>query len=501
MRTTIAFAALFLCVSIAESASGQDAPKSPEEALAQARKAVKEGSALLKQAGDGESDQGSLARKALKLFEQAQELYDFYTGKAGSSPRIEDEISHLQSLIYWSRKMTPLAAEEEEKEEKKPKVDPEKELPGGEDQPPPQAPPAEEKKPDLSESEARAKVLFEQAEKFEKENPGEYFDISAMYFKVVDQYRGTSYGARAVEKCLEYQKKHIEKASADGKGAQPSEKPASKPKEAAPREYEPPKEPTLIRLNLRHPDAMVRTRNIAALASALGKKCLPDLHDMFLAETDGKVLDSLTAAIAGFKDPSTLKFVRKAALERSTELGCKIVKLAAAIGKPDCARIICIAVAVNANPVIASGTPLRSGFVEPYARQVRDAFAAGIRSAAVESLRAMGDDGAAGLRSCLKGRSQVAREAILCLGMLEDHKSSGFIAFYLRRNNSLAFRSEAMASLFIIGIDAVPYMIKQLDNPDLRIWSAYQLREMTGQPFTASAADRWWAWYNQNKKK
>ncbi len=490
-------AAILLLGAASASLRAQDAGKSPEEALAQARKAVSEGTALLRQAGESDGDQGALARKALKLFEQAQKLYEFYVNKAGSSPKIEDEISHMQSLIYWSRKMTPLASEEDSGgEEKKPKSDPEKDLPGGEDQPPPPAPEPEEKKPETADLDSRAAALLAQAEKYEKENPEDFFAISVMYFKVVDQFRNSPSAAKALEKCLEYQRRHLERSA----GGKPAPAPPA-PRQADPAAYVPPSEPMLIRLNLRHPDPAIRLSNVHALVSAVGKKCIPDLQDLFLAEGDAKVLDAVVGTLAGLKDPSTVKFALKWAKERGAETGSKVIRLAAAVGKAECSRIIMIAVAVNADSVYTSQRPLNRGFVEPYAEKVRDAYGSGIRAEALEGLGRMGDEGVSGLRSCLKARSQVAREAILCLGMLKDHRSSGYISFYLQRNNAMAFRSEAMAALFIIGIEAVPYLIKNLDNPALRIWSAYQLREMTGQQFTASAADRWWAWYNQNRKK
>jgi hypothetical protein len=478
----------------AATASAQNAPSDSAGILAEARKEAKAGLKYLKEARAGNGNPRVLARQALKSLERAHKLFDTYIDREGATPKIDDEMAELQSLLYWTRKMTPLA-EEEPREEKndKPRVDPEKDLPGGEkpapSQPSPTKPPPGEKTPPPAvDKEAEARTLFEAAERFEKENPDAFFAISARYFEVVDRFRGSSFATRALERCMAYQRKLMERQRASNPQKKP---PTPQPPPSKSKDYTPPQDITLIRLNLRHPNASIRAANVMALVGILKKKALPELHALFLGDDAPEVFTTVLEQLAIMKAPQTLKFARKALGIRNIRRAERVMDLAVAMKKYEYARLILIALAVNASPVTPSGRPIYSGFVAPYAARVESAFQGGLRARAIECIGKMGPEGIKGLRKCLKGRSLVTCESILCLGVLKAHKSAGYISVFLQRKNRLRYRCEAMAALHIIGIDAVP---------TLRIWSAYQLREMTGQPWSASATGRWWAWYRTNKR-
>jgi hypothetical protein len=473
----------------------QDVPDDPDEALALARKKKAEGVELLKKARSGEGDSRALARKAMGLFEFAMECYEVRVEKKGESEEIDEEMSELGSLIYWTRKMTPIAEEEEEKEERRKAA-----------KPPPAAKPRPDDPPDRATGRPapprqsprdEAQSLFRKAQKFEQEHPDQYLEISARYFEIVDKFRQSPYASRALDKCMEYQRK-LMKADARGKVR-------DKGKAAGKAGYIPPEDLTLVRLNFRHSDPDIRRHNVKALVSILGRKSLYDLHCLFTRESHSRVLGSIIDCLAGFRDLYTLRFLVRKAAGPDESTAAKVIRLCQAVGRAEWVRPMLLAIATNLPP-LQPDTALEyvvmgeQGYTPPWASKVSAAFAVGLRQTAAEALGKMGKNGVRGLVKCTKEKGQVGREAVLLLGVLKSGKSAGYVSVFLQRKNRFGLRYEAMASVYLIGTDAVPYLIKNLGNSELKTWSAYMLREITGMPWGQGHIRKWSAWYREQKR-
>ena len=290
MRCLLLVWALLLLVAAPSMA--QNVPDDPDEALIAGRKAKAEGLSCLKKARAGEGDPKALSRKALKLLEHAHACYESYIDAKGETPEIDDEMSALQSLLYWTRKMTPMAAEEEESPKPREK-EPKRESPSDQ--------------PSATSRDTKARTLFESAEKFERQNPDAFFAISARYFEIVDKFRDTSYATKAYERCMIYQRKLMARQKKKETPPQASKKGPRKPLDQG---SLPSTDLTLIRIGLRHPHPDIRKANTVTLFDILHRKACSEFHRMFTAETHPPSHNA-SARQGGRKEKILSEFLRR----------------------------------------------------------------------------------------------------------------------------------------------------------------------------------------------
>jgi hypothetical protein len=487
MRCLLLVWALLLLVAAPSMA--QSVPDDPDEALIAGRKAKAEGLSCLKKARAGEGDSKALSRKALKLLDYAHACYESYIDAKGETPEIDDEMSELQSLLYWTRKMTPMASEEEEEESPKPREkEPKRERPS--DRPPATSP------------DTKAKTLFESAEKFERQNPDALFAISARYFEIVDKYRDSSYAIKAYERCMAYQRKLMARQKRSKIRPETTKKSPRKPLDQG---SPPSTDLTLIRIGLRHPHPDIRKANTVTLFDILHRKACSEFHRMFTEETHPKVLGAVYSCLAKLHDPMTMRFAGRKADVKDAATAEKLVRLSQVIGKSEYVRILMKVIGTNCQRCVPGKELLyvvrgEQGHIPPYAADVKSVFSYGLRRQVIEAIEKMGKEGITGLKKCLKGTTRVTCEAILCTGILKQKKMSGKLSVFLQRKNRFVYRTEALAALFIIGADAVPYLIKNLRSSALRNWSAYLLREITGKEWGMNDTKKFMAWYRANKR-
>ena len=107
-------------------------------------------------------------------------------------PEVETELSEVNSLIYWTRKMMPLKG-------------------GKLPQPAPKRQPTSRPKPRTTPDSrfSPAKRQFEAAQRYAAQNPDKPFLVAVRFFEVATKYSGTSWSIKAQQLALEYQKKAL----------------------------------------------------------------------------------------------------------------------------------------------------------------------------------------------------------------------------------------------------------------------------------------------------
>jgi hypothetical protein len=462
MRSGTLFCAWILAAGFA--AGGRsfavEVPKDPKEALKQARQEKKLGVEKLTKAKEGGPDEKTLSREAMKHFEAAQELYDYVAEKEGESEALDEEISDLQSLLFWCRKMTPLRDAEPEPPPPEPPDDPDTgdEAPPKAPPPPPPPPAPPEPAPKVEDRAGDAARLLEEAEKFAAEHPEDRMQVVARFFRIADLYKDLPQGTKALERAMELARSWASGGSGTAGGA------------AA--------DPTVMRLSLRHADPAIRIASLDALVKACPKECVGDLHELFCTETDRGVRDAVIRHLTALKDKRTLDALQEKHI-----------------------RFMVFAILYHENRLCAPWEAKQGNNLDAYVDTVRSAYGGGLRRLVADTAKGMGETGVKGLEKLFETRGLATREAILTLGVMGSAKSANKIVIYLAKGRAGVYRGEAMAALKIMGDPALPFLIQALTKDASRMWAAALLREMTGQTFGGSAVDKWWAWWKANKGK
>jgi hypothetical protein len=477
-----------------------DVPKDPQKALSLARTEKEKGVRELTKAREGGPGEAKHARTAMKHLENSQVLYAFYFDKVGEDEKIEEEMSELQSLLYWCRKMTPLRDEPSEAEPPAPS-EPASDSPAP--NPLPRSPlegprpgdPIPEPAPPRDRNEV-AKELFEDAERFARQFPDLRLQIVASYFRVADTYRDTEWGMKALEKAIEFARGWTDRETGSAPAVEKGSKAPAKPIIT---------DPTLLRLRLRHQDPDVRRVSLDGLVQTLGGEAVGDLHELFLNETDLDVRATVFKHLTTLKDKRTIEAFKSFWSTQDRQVAEDFIRLVAAIGSEKDVRYMLYTVVYNVEDLLCG--ELRNGLVgdslqenlEKYIGIVKSAYASGLRYSLTQGIKAMGKRGVKGLTNMFKTYGPATREAILTLGILREWKTGKLMVIYLARSKAGVYRWEAMASLEMMGDRVIPYLIRCLGNSKLKTWSAWLLRHMTGQTYGGSPA-KWWAWYRANKR-
>jgi hypothetical protein len=152
------------------------------------------------------ADKAAESRKALAALRVAHKLLETY--EEPRPPEVQQEIQDVNSLMYWIRKMTPVAVSGVTPE-------PPRQLPAGKTR------------------EQLAREYFERAAKFARRHPGDDFLKAIRYFEVADRFQGTEWSLKAQELSLECQRRLLG-------GDVP---PPARPGEAAPERRTPARDP------------------------------------------------------------------------------------------------------------------------------------------------------------------------------------------------------------------------------------------------------------------
>ncbi|MHC4778391.1 MAG: hypothetical protein ACYTFG_07445 [Planctomycetota bacterium] len=484
-----------------------DVPKDPQAALALGRAEKQKGLSALNKARRGGQEETKLAKKAMNHLEAAQELYSYYLDNNEHDEKAEEEMSDLQSLLYWCRKMTPLRDEPAESVPEPPAPDDE-----GKTAPPTplprsplEGPPPGEPAPDYQPPKPRdpnevAREWYEDAERFARQFPTLTLQIVAAYFRVADKFRDTEWGMKALEKAMGYAKGWKK----DGSGSAPPPKAGVKP---APEDSHGPvvEDPTLLRIRLRHKDPQVRIDTIESLVHTIGAEAWSDLHELFLSEESTSVRKVVLRELIKLKDKRTKKSFKKLWNIRDKKIAEDFIRLVCAVGTYRDVKYAVYTTVVNVdrlrppnaqNLIDRGGEPLDS-----FISSVRSAYSHGPRKVLLESCKKMGTKGPKGLTGLFKTRGLATREAILTLGALQDVKSGKYVVIYLAQYKAGAYRGEALASLKMMGDEIIPFLIQTLGKPKLKMWAAWLLRNITGQTYSGGNPGKWWAWWKANRRR
>jgi hypothetical protein len=171
----------------------------------------------LRKADEPQADRTKELRSAETELVAAQKILSAFEEPV--PPEIEAELSEVNSLIYWTRKMMPL------KGGKLPQPAPRRE---------PTSRPKPRTTPDSRSS--PAKRHFEAAQRYAAQNPSKPFLVAVRFFEVATRYSGTSWGTKAQHLALEYQKKALSspKVAAPGAGGGRPGSPTKRPTAAKP---------------------------------------------------------------------------------------------------------------------------------------------------------------------------------------------------------------------------------------------------------------------------
>lgn len=483
---------LALAAIHAQNAGALSVPDDPQEALALGRHEKNAGVRDLNKARAGGNQDVRLARSAMKHFENAQRCYEFYLDNTGENPKVEEEMSELQSLLYWCRKMTPLREEDEPPAPPEPEdvdtSDPDKPDPT----PPPAAKepePVEPPQPSPGDMEKQAREMFDGADAFAKANPDDHMQILARFFHIADAFRGTPWATQALERCIALQerwrKEEAEKAAAAGT---PEKEPEPVDTDA-----------TTLRLRLRHPDPEKRSEAYRVLVEVTGKWAVPDLHEAFLTEKDESVRKTVFDILVDLRDRRTLDKFPKFAAEKDPVVCRDLMRLIAAMGKERDVRYMLYAILYNEERLTAPYEARVGRSLDSYVSRVQSAYNSGLRKLMIETLAKNEKWGVKGLEMLFSTRGACTREAILALGAWGQVKSARKLVIYLARGRAGIYRGEAMAAFKMLGEDAIPYLISVLGNSSQKIWAAWLLRDMTGKQWGGHPA-KWAAWWKQHKR-
>ncbi|GEM_PF-2898879 len=481
---------LLLFVSIVSLSSpllAAGVPSDPDEALDMARKEKKAGVEDLNKAREGGRRETVLARSAMRHFEKAQELYAFYLDEVGEIPKVEEEMSELQSLLYWCRKMTPLR--EDPAEAPEPEMDDSGGDDGGasaqpHDEPPIEDTPAEPSGPPAMSREQEARRLFEEAERFAGQHPDQVMQIVARYFRISDGFRDTSFASRALEKAMKYARGFQKDA---GSEAEPGKRERL--------------DPTMLRLRLRHDEPDVRISAINDLVASLGKEAIVDLHELFQSEEHPEVRETVFKHLVDFKSRKTQDAFKKFCTVEKTHVAKDLMRLISEIGRDKHVRYMIYAVLYNEKRIVAPYGLYRSGDnIDGFVSRFKSAYGYGLRSYMLSCIRKMDKEGTDGILDLFRTRGAATREAILTVGALGSVDLGKKVIIYLNRGKGNRYRGEALGTLKSLGDPMIPYLIKAVSNPSQKHWAAWLLRDMTGQPYGGSPS-QWWRWYRQQRRR
>jgi hypothetical protein len=499
-------AVLLTAIIPASIVFGSDVPKDPQQALKLGRSEKKLGVMSLNKARRRGPDESKHSKKAMKHLELAQECYSYYLDTVGDDEKAEEEMSELQSLLYWCRKMTPLRDEPAESAPEPPPPDDE-----GKTAPPtplprsplegprPGDPVPEHQPPKPRDPEEVAKEWYDDAERFARQFPDLTLQIVAGYFRVADKFRGTTWGMKALEKALEYAKnwKKEEPGAAPKAGDDPKPAPKTDPGPVI-------EDPTLLRIRLRHDDPKARISALKSLIHTIGKEAVSDLHEMFLGEEDPAVRKEVLSQLIRLKDKKTKKALKKMWNIRDKQIAEDFIRLVCGIGTYKEVRYAVYTTVVNVDRLMPPTTQslLNEGSspLNDYISRVRSAYSSGPRKVLLDSCKKMGAKGPKGLTGLFKSRGLATREAILTLGALGDVKSGKYVVIYLAQYKAGKYRGEALASLKMMGDDIVPFLIQTLGKPNLKMWAAWLLRDISGKPYSGGNPAKWWAWWREYKR-
>ncbi|MCU0722408.1 MAG: HEAT repeat domain-containing protein, partial [Planctomycetes bacterium] len=422
MRTSTTIAGLLaLLLAAGKPLLAVEVPKDPQEALKLARQEKKLGIEKLTKAKQGGPEEAGLARQALKHFESAQALYDFVAEKQGESEALEEEISDLQSLLYWCRKMTPLKDEEAAPP---PPPEPADDPDTGDEAPPkpappPPPPPEPAPAPPAPKPEDRAgeaRKLLAEAEAYAAAHPEERMQVVARFFRIADLYKDTPDGPKALERAMEIARSWTGlPAGSPGAGAADA---------------------TLLRLGLRHADPAVRIANLETLVKLAPKEAVGDLHAMFCEETDRGVRDAVIRHLAALKDKRTLDSLQAFSAVKDRTVAEDTVRLIASVGQEKHVRFMVYAILYHEPRLCAPWEAKQGDALDAYVEAVRSAYASGLRRLVADAAKGMGETGVKGLEKLFETRGLATREAILALGAMGSVKSANKIVIYLAKGRA-----------------------------------------------------------------
>lgn len=142
----------------------------------------------LRKADEPGADRGRELKAAAAKLVKAQKILAAFDEPV--PPEVETELTEINSLIYWTRKMTPLDS-------------------GGAPGPAPRRTPRSRAKPRTTPGSrtSAAKRNFEAAQRYAEGNLDKPFLIAIKYFEVASRFEGTSWSIKAQRLALDYQKK------------------------------------------------------------------------------------------------------------------------------------------------------------------------------------------------------------------------------------------------------------------------------------------------------
>ncbi|MHC4597635.1 MAG: hypothetical protein ACYS47_01390, partial [Planctomycetota bacterium] len=365
--------------------------------------------------------------------------------------------------------------------------------------PPPGEPAPDYQPPKPRDPNEVAKEWYEDAERFARQFPHLTLQIVAAFFRVADNFRDTEWGKRALEKSIAYAKGWKD---GDKGGTSPPKASPTDPKQPAPLIVE---DPTLLRLRLRSQDPAARVAALNSLVHSIGSEAVSDLHEMFLGETEPSVRKVVLSQLIRLKDKRTRKAFKTFWNMRDKQIAEDFIRLVCAVGSDKEVRYAVYTTVMNVDRLVPPRKPAiidtDGDALDAYISNVQSAYGMGLRSVLVESVRKMGKKGTKGLTGLFKRRGLATREAILTLGIVGDVKAGGkYVVIYLAQYKAGVYLGEALASLKMMGDEAIPFLIQTLGKPKLKQWAGWLLRNISGRPYSSGNPAKWWAWYREYKR-
>ncbi len=122
---------------------------------------------------------------------------------------------------------------------------------------------------------------------------------------------------------------------------------------------------------------------------------------------------------------------------------------------------------------------------------------------ALAALGAMGANGLFGLGEAVMVKNLSRRLRVVeALGACGDGRAAGYLGPFLvfgAKGDLRTLQQAAVAAITSLGRPAVPHLARFMGNPSLRQWTAYVLRQVTGESFESEEAVRAW-WSRQGTK-
>lgn len=124
-----------------------------------------------------------------------------------------------------------------------------------------------------------------------------------------------------------------------------------------------------------------------------------------------------------------------------------------------------------------------------------------VRTAAASALKTLGDASVPHLAKMMKVEARRG-EVIDLLAEIGTQKAAAVLVVYLDHDHKHTPLGQAVnGALKKIGKPAVPALIDALDCPGRKLWAAYLLREITGEPWGSADKGKWIQWWKLNKDK